>query len=133
MIQKFIDAWYANKYQLQLWLENDVDIENITYQHIVHALFERVINPYIENTEVPYNTNRLTVIDDGDYSGTQIYLIPKDVYEPDPWDYVVGRCFYGSCSGCDTLMYCQYLNDIDGIMTIALHIAESMKLLWEYE
>jgi hypothetical protein len=45
----------------------------------------------------------MTVIDDGDYQGTQIFIIPTDTYQPSVKDYVMTDTYYGSCSGCDTL------------------------------
>lgn len=45
------------------------------------------------------------VINDGDWSGTGIFIIPeKDVYQPGIEDYLMTHTYYGSCSGCDTLL-----------------------------
>lgn len=133
MIQTFIEAWHKNKHQLRLWLENDVDVRNgeFRYVDIVKAVFERVINPGAVYT---YDTRSIHIIDDGNYQGTQIYLIPLDTYQPTASEYVVTYNWYGSCSGCDTLLRLQCHDKetcIEGIMTLALHMVERMKPLYE--
>lgn len=134
MIQAFIEAWRDNKHQFRLWLENDVDAGEIEYTDIVKGIFEVVINPSIQRDYDKYDIEKMTVVDDGDYQGTQIYLIPKDTYQPNDTEYIVTSNYYGSCGGCDALMHCQWLEReemIDGIMTIALHLVERMKPLYE--
>lgn len=134
MIKSFIEAWEKNNYQLRLWLEYDVDIEDIEYADIVKAIFERVINPSIEREWEKYDIEKMTIVNDGDYQGTLIFLIPKNVYQPDAYDYIVTHNYYGSCSGCDALQSYQFATEgkarIDGIMMIALHLVEKMKPLY---
>lgn len=43
------------------------------------------------------------VIDDGEYQGTLIFLIPYHTYQPSANQYIMCCSWYGSCSGCDTL------------------------------
>lgn len=55
--------------------------------------------------------DRVHEIDDGDYQGTLIYLIPFNSYQPDPEDYRMTFAWYGSCSGCDALQSAQSWGD----------------------
>ena len=51
-----------------------------------------------------FDIGNLHEIDDGDYQGTLLYIIPKKTYQPSYWEYVATYVYYGSCSGCDTLL-----------------------------
>ena len=82
--------------------------------------------------------DRITVIDDGNYQGTQIFIIPTNTYQPSVEDYVYTNTYYGSCSGCDTL---QGISSYDGdepseeqikdYMELALHLLQKCKMLKE--
>ena len=79
------------------------------------------------------------MIDDGDYQGTQIFVIHLDKYQPDESDYVVTNTYYGSCSGCDTLQAISEYdydekpdeNQIKDYMELALHLLQKCKWLGE--
>lgn len=50
------------------------------------------------------NLDRITTVDDGGYQGTLLWLIPFDTDQPEEYEYLMTYCYYGSCSGCDTLL-----------------------------
>ena len=136
MIQEYIDAWNENKDRFEYWLRIDVDANTLSYEDIVKGIIDEVINPYIDSNYDKLDVEKMTVIDDGDYQGTYIYIIPKNCYQPSVCDYVMTDNYYGSCSGCDALLGVQdswgkEVSDdtIEGIMTIALHLIEKMKPL----
>ena len=58
-----------------------------------------------------YICEMLKEIDDGDYQGTLLYLIPEDTYQPNSSEYLMTFVEYGSCSGCDTLQGIQCFLD----------------------
>lgn len=71
-------------------------------------------------------------IDDGEYQGTLLFVIPADGYQP--YDYWYVKVNYGSCSGCDTLMailegdYGDTIDEkVDSLFTLALHIVQGLK------
>lgn len=75
---------------------------------------------------------RIHEIDDGDYQGTLLFVIPADEYQP--WNYWYVKVCYGSCSGCDTLMaildgdYGDTIDEkVDSLFTLALHIVQGLK------
>jgi hypothetical protein len=82
-----------------------------------------------------FDVKNMTVIDDGDYQGTQIFIIPLNTYQPSVEEYVYTNTYYGSCSGCDTLLsICSYNekpseNQIQDYMTLALHLLQRCKWL----
>lgn len=105
MIKEFVKAW--DKYNKDL-LDEFIKDSPSDYEDIVRTLVRVVINPYITNNEdIMYplseglDLERMTVIDDGDYQGTTIYIIPCDTYQPSEESYYVTHNYYGSCSGCD--------------------------------
>lgn len=134
MIKKFIERWEKYKGNLENYFRNTRQEKYDTYSEIVKALFEKVIN--VEG-EI-FDLNKMKIIDDGDYQGTQIFIIPLDTYQPDASEYVITNTYYGSCSGCDTLQSISYYDDglpteeqIKDYMKLALHLLQKCKWLEE--
>ena len=76
----------------------------------------------------------MTVVDDGDYQGTEIFIMPLDEYQPDIENYIYTHTYYGSCSGCDTLQHISMYDDelpnevqIQDYMELALHLLQKCK------
>lgn len=105
MIQEFVEAWDANKENLKNYIASHNQGEYSNYARIVRMIFEQVINPYLKRpNHNKFNLDNIHEIDDGNYQGTLIYLIPYDTYQPSQWEYVITYVGYGSCSGCDALL-----------------------------
>ena len=128
MIKEFVEKWEARKHELEEYFRTHNQNDYREYVHIVKKLFDIVIDGF--------NSERITVVDDGDWQGTQIFLIPRDTYQPSSEDYVFTHNYYGSCSGCDTLLA---INEYGGglpsekqigeYMTLALHLLQQLKWL----
>lgn len=138
MIEEFIKAWNYNKATLEEYLKITEMGKYDNYTTLVKLLFEKVINPYMEiSKHKSYNLTRLHVIDDGDYQGTIIYLIPEDYYQPNSFNYVWTCVEYGSCSACDTIRgICEGDEDelpneqqLKEFMTLCLHLLQHFKKL----
>lgn len=145
MIQDFVKAWDENKNLLQ----KEFEITSpSSYQDIVEKLVKIVINPYLEkigNYPDSLDIKNMTVIDNGDYQGTTLYVIPYYTYQPSVDDYVYTHNYYGSCSGCDTFeaIECEWnigwngadkedkIGAAEDFMTLALHILQRFKGLKE--
>ena len=133
MIKKFIEAWDENKGNLEEYLKSHNQSEYSSYEKLLALLFDVVINPYLRGEgnfpvtydEVEYCTDKIHVIDDGDYQGTQIFIIPKDSYQPCSYDYVWTCHDYGSCSGCDLLLS---ISDYGGELPSDEQVKRYMKL-----
>lgn len=146
MKKEFVNAWRENMNKLQEYFKTTKQEEYDSYEKIVTNIFQIVINPYLENnSEYPlkegFNTKEMTVIDNGDYQGTQLFILPLNVYQPSIEDYVVTNTYYGSCSGCDTLLSISSYDtselpneeQVKGYMTLSLHIIQKCKMLYEEE
>ena len=114
MIQEFAEAWGENQTLLRAYLALNKQSEYDDYEKLFAALFNYVINPYLKSKgKTEYGVDDITKIDNGNYQGTLLFLIPKDSYQPSYDEYVISYVWYGSCSGCDTLMGINhYITDV---------------------
>lgn len=103
MIKEFTQAWYKHKDKLEKYFATTKQGEYYEYGKLVQLLFDIVINPELNEYGAKYDTKKMLIIDDGDYQGTQIFILHKDVYQPYVENYVYTNTYYGSCSGCDIL------------------------------
>ena len=118
MIKYCIEKWDKNKDLLRNALSNnellnhilnescDDPLEYLEYKDLV-----KLTVMFILNDENEWDANKIKEIDDGDYQGTLLYLIPEDTYQPDSSEYLMTFVEYGSCSGCDTLQRIQCFLD----------------------
>lgn len=132
MIPEVIQQWEANKHKLEEYFRTAKQSEYAnSYKTILQKIIELVITGPSDWSK--YDVSKITEVDDGDYQGTLIFLIPTDVYQPGIGDYLVTHTYYGSCSGCDTLQsICMYSDGIANeeqvkeYMTLALHLVQKM-------
>lgn len=101
MIKEFVQAWDKNKSTLEQYFKTHTQDAYDSYESLVRLLFNIVINPAMVK---PFNTENIIELDDGDWQGTQVFILHRNTYQPDICDYVYTNTYYGSCSGCDTLM-----------------------------
>ena len=136
MIKEFVERWDKYKDDLRDYFKNNKQEEYPTYKDIVKALFEYVIN----KDEDHYDIENITVIDDGDYQGTLIFILHKSAYQPNIEDYIYTNVYYGSCSYCDTLKGVQSWDleefpnsdQVNSYMTLALHILQKCHFMYDY-
>lgn len=136
MITEFIEKWDKYKNELEEYFKTNKQLEYSSYELIVKALFDIIIN---KDEEDKFDTENIAVIDDGDYQGTRIFILHKDWYQPSIEDYVYTNTYYGSCSGCDTLLAFQSWDleelpneeQIKEYMTLALHLLQKCKYMEE--
>lgn len=114
MIAYAIEQWNKNKERLKEELKNDPFVSNcdVTYLYLVKKVVTTILNDEV-NPLLKWDHKAITEIDNGDYSGTLLYLIPRDLYEPDESDYLITYVGYGSCSGCDTLKSIEVMDSED--------------------
>ena len=127
METKFIERFDSKRDEIKETLTFLLDTckDDIIYDDIVRI----VIDAIHEDNDDP-NPNAIHEIDDGDYQGTLLFVIPEDLYQP--YDYWYVKVAYGSCSGCDTLLSILYGSDdreqqINDLFTLALHILQRLK------
>lgn len=101
MMKYCLEKWEKNKAFLEGVLRNRSDLNDCSYKDLVKLVVWCILNAGDEDRQ--WSVERITEIDDGDYQGTLLYLIPADSYQPDETEYLMTYVGYGSCSGCDTL------------------------------
>lgn len=105
MLKYCYEKWDKNKGELEAALRK-TDISRVEYRDLLVLTVENIFN----DSEYPvykWNTKKITQIDDGDYQGTFLFLIPADTYQPSEYEYLMTYIGYGSCSGCDLLQSIQ--------------------------
>lgn len=141
MIDDFIKAWDENKEKLKKHIKSHQQKDYNTYKKIVYIIFEQIINPYLERkNKITFDLNKIHEIDDGEYQGTLIFIIPYDTYQPSYWQYVATFIHYGSCSGCDYLQGISHYDEnfptteqTDEYMKLCLSILQHCKPPFNYE
>lgn len=111
MIKYCLDRWNKNKKMLQSELETRKGLNACDYGDLVKLVVHFILNGGDDDDYESYQTDRITKIDDGDYLGTLLFLIPKNLYQPAEYEYLMTYVGYGSCSGCDTLLSIQGYED----------------------
>lgn len=94
MIKEFVEKWEERKNEIQEIYEKKHPED---YSEIVRNVITIL---HDDDAESP-DPQKIHCIDDGDYQGTLLFVIPEDTYQPST--YWAVKVFYGSCSGCDTL------------------------------
>ena len=133
MIKEVVQQWEENKHKLEEYFRTARQEEySGSYKQILQKIIELVVTKKDDYNN--YDASKITVVDDGDYQGTQIFLIPTDTYQPSVEDYLITHTYYGSCSGCDTLQAINSYEDdvanesqVAEYMTLALHLVQKMK------
>lgn len=140
MIKEFCLAWEKNKDKLEEYFRTTKQDEYGNYEDLVKLLFDIVINPSIESDYYRFDTKNILEIDDGDYQGTEIFILHKNVYQPYIEDYVYTSTYYGSCSGCDTLMGISEYDDglpsesqVNDYMDLCLHLLQKCHYMIDEE
>lgn len=141
MIKDFVDAWDCNKDRLEEYFKTHKMSEYDRYEKLVKILFDEVINPYLSDKGKDiYDTEEITVIDNGEYQGTQLFALHIETYQPASYEYVLTYQEYGSCSGCDLLqgiqVYDSSLPDEEQVkehMTLCLHLLQRCQMPFSYE
>lgn len=136
MIKEFIEKWDKYKNELEEYFKTNKQLEYSSYELIVKALFDIIIN---KDEDDEFDTENIVIIDDGDYQGTRIIILHKNCYQPNVEDYVYTNTYYGSCSGCDTLLAIQSWNleelpnqeQVKEYMILALHLLQKCKYMIE--
>lgn len=101
-------AWDQNESKLRKVLKESEPgfLRECTYKSLVSLIVQTIFNngPDRQNRTWEWDVEKITEIDDGDYQGTLLFLIPEDTYQPTSSQYLMTFVEYGSCSGCDTLL-----------------------------
>lgn len=104
MIKYCLDKWNKNQTILEEALRADTSLNECDYKYLVKMIVSCILNGDVGDD---YHETRwsdaVTVVDNGDYQGTLLFLIPQETYQPCAAEYLMSFTEYGSCSGCDVL------------------------------
>ena len=131
MIQEFVDAFMKNKKSCRTKLQERHPDD---YQDIVRIVLE-TINEKEDTLYRKPNSFRIHEIDDSEYQGVLLFIIPENI--PQPVNYWAVKVLYGSCSASDVL---QSIKDscsaktpteeqLDEYMSLALHTVQRIRTL----
>lgn len=110
MLKIIVSHWDKNKDKLRSILAERTDLNSVNYKDLVKLTFETIYNNGLDGLNADYyslDLDKIHVIDDGDYQGTLLFLIPFNSYQPCEYEYLMTYVGYGSCSVCDTLQAIQ--------------------------
>ena len=107
MLKYCLKMWDKNRDKLQKDIESDTKLNSCDYKYLVEKVISIIFNDEDADYNHKWDAGNITAIDNGDYQGTLLFVIPKDGYQPDETDYLITFVNYGSCSGCDTLLAIQ--------------------------
>lgn len=134
MIDKFVSVWDEHKGELE---EKYSSEHPDSYDSIVTDLISFLGRHIDDYGETP-NSDRVTVIDDGDYQGYRMWIVGSDGYQPST--YWAFSTYYGSCSGCDTFEAIRSWGDetpteqnTEDYMKLALHLLQSARQIAGYQ
>lgn len=106
MLKIIREQWNRNESILKRELEklNENNIKGIDYKFLCEKIVTCILNEGEPDEELyEWSTKNIAEIDNGDYQGTLLFIIPKTTYQPGADHYLMTYVGYGSCSGCDTL------------------------------
>jgi hypothetical protein len=107
MIKYCKEKWDKNKKKLEDVLREDTALNSCDYDYLVKLVVENILNDETNDYGDTWDSKNITTVDNGDYQGTQLFLIPLKTYQPSEYEYLMTYVGYGSCSGCDTLQAIQ--------------------------
>lgn len=131
----FAKSWDKHKDELENYFRATPQSNYDSYEKLVIALLNNVINVDREPAWNDFNIERVYQINDGDYQGTLVFLAPENCYQPDQYFYT--KVWYGSCSVCDTLQSIQSENygayptdsQVNGYMYICLYMLQQADII----
>lgn len=111
MLKIIKEKWNKNESLLKEVLTRNDKLNSCSYLDLVKFAFGSIFNDDQATKFESLDLEKITEVDNGDYQGTLLYLIPFNRYQPSEYEYLMTYVGYGSCSGCDTLQSIQDYSD----------------------
>ena len=129
MIQEFVNAFMKNKESCKTKLQ---ERHPDNYEDMVRIVLE-TINEKEDTLHKKPNSFRIHEIDDSEYQGVLLFIIPENTFQP--INYWAVKVLYGSCSASDVLQNIKGScsaktpteEQLDDYMSLALHIVQGLK------
>lgn len=109
MIKYCRDKWEQNRDKLEYFFRHTNYLGEYSYEDILMFTVKYILDDgECLDTLCDWDYAKIHQIDDGEYQGTLMFLIPRaNWYQPAEYDYILTYISYGSCSVCDTLQSIQ--------------------------
>lgn len=113
MIKYALRKWDAGRDTLRRIISQTRKEERYwwNYIDIVKMVCRCILNVNMIEGDPEIDVDNITMIDNGGYQGTLLFMLPFCTYQPSESDYLMTFVDYGSCSGCDTLQIIQSNDD----------------------
>ena len=112
MVKIMAECWNTNKDKLRDVLANRTDLSECDYELLAKLTYETIFNDHEGVMDYEkLDLENISIIDNGDYQGTLIILVPFNTYQPSEYEYLMSYIGYGSCCGCDVLQAAQLYSD----------------------
>lgn len=134
MIYYARDKWAENEKRLKhafemigtTYLQNTLDYKELIKMVVRYILNDGLRDDTGFDNYYFWDENNITIVDNGDYQGTLLFLIPKLVYQPGHSEYLMSYISYGSCSACDALQSAQTHDDRDELINELMFICRTI-------
>jgi len=134
MKKEIVKMWDDNKESLRSHIKITPQKEYSDYENLLKLIVEVVLY------DMDFDISKMVVIDNGDYQGTQIFIIPKNGDQPDISEHYYTHNQYGSCSGCDWIQSISNYEDevpsekqVNEYMELSLHLIQRFKPFIDFE
>lgn len=109
MIKYALKKWNDNKDVLRNAIQQtEKDKRSVwNYNDIVKLVCQYIFNENATDKDPKINIGGITMINNGGYQGTLLFMMPFNTCQPAEYEYLMTYVGYGSCSGCDTLQRIQ--------------------------
>lgn len=134
MNQEIIKRWDMNNAALREYIANNN--QPGSYSALVKAVISQVLNNGVNDYWEQFSEDFIK-IDDGDYRGTLLFILHKNVDAPSVRHYYYCDIRYGSCSACDAFLSVREQSydktptekQVNGYMKLCLHIIQQIKTI----
>lgn len=106
MLEYAVHQWDMNKDSLYAAIRTDTKLNCCNYDYLVKLVVRHILNGkhrYDPLRNWTWDETNIVQIDHGYYTGTLLFVIPRNTCQPAAYEYLATKVEYGSCSGCDTL------------------------------
>lgn len=140
MIKYALRKWDAGKDTLCRIIRQTEERERYhwSYTDIVKMVCRCIFNVNMIDGDPTIDVDNITMIDNGDYQGTLLFMLPFDTCQPSESEYLMTFVGYGSCSGCDTLQSIQsddkygHRDETDSYLTLCRDIVNNVIRPYNY-
>ena len=86
MLKVLAEQWCKNQNKLKKYLKDNYEtLNSLMYKDIVQIAFEQIYDNKLD----PLSFDCMTMVDNGGYQGTLLFIIPFNTYQPNEYQYLM--------------------------------------------